>query len=100
MRARQHANMFAVQKALLGLWHKSEDKEVEVDLEKPVMYIDRLRIRPPGGWATHMRPQSFIIVRQHERIKTPHYDLSAHLTREAAFLYHEFYQLSRISALP
>ena len=71
MRARQHPNMFAVQKALLGLWHKSEDKEVEVDLEKPVMYIDRLRIRPPGGWTTHMRPQSFISYRNMKGLK-PH----------------------------
>ena len=46
--------MIAVQKALLGLWHKSEDKEVEVNLEKPVMYIDRLRIRPPGGLVVEM----------------------------------------------
>jgi hypothetical protein len=40
--------MFVVQKALLGLWHKNEDNEVDVDLEKPAMYVDRLRIRPPG----------------------------------------------------
>ena len=48
MRARQHANMYTVQKALLGLWHQSDDNEVDVDLQKPLMYVDRLRIRQPG----------------------------------------------------
>jgi hypothetical protein len=48
MRARQHANMYKVQKALLGLWHTTDAKNVDVNLEKPAMYIDRLRIRPPG----------------------------------------------------
>ena len=48
MRARQHSNMFKVQKALLGLWHATDGKDVDVNLEKPAMYVDRLRIRPPG----------------------------------------------------
>ena len=48
MRARQHTNMYTVQKALLRLWTKDKDNEMDVDLEKPVMYIDRLRIQPPG----------------------------------------------------
>ena len=61
MRARQHTNMYTVQKALLRLWTKDKDNDMDVDLEKPVMYIDRLRIRPPGGWIIHMRPQGFII---------------------------------------
>ncbi len=47
MSARQHPRMSAVQKALLQLWHAKE-KGVDVDLDRPAMYIDRLRIRPPG----------------------------------------------------
>ena len=46
-RTRQHPNMHAVQKALLGLWNVNSDG-VDVDLTKPAMYIDRLRLRPPG----------------------------------------------------
>ena len=49
MRARQHPNLHAVMLAMLDLWHVSGDKEsVDVDLKKPAMYVDRLRIRPPG----------------------------------------------------
>lgn len=47
MAARQHPNMFRVQKALLALW-KNIDKNVEINLEDPKMYIDRMRIRQPG----------------------------------------------------
>ena len=58
MRARTHPNMYAVMKALLGLWHTlPEDDEEEdaniaeksgLNLSQPLMYVDRLRMRPPG----------------------------------------------------
>lgn len=41
MKARQHPNMYAVQKAMLSLWHTNENNAVDVDLTKPAMYIDR-----------------------------------------------------------
>lgn len=47
MRARQHPHMSMVQKALLGAWRTSND-DVDVDLTNPAMYVDRLRMRPPG----------------------------------------------------
>ncbi len=48
MRGRQHPNMISVQKSLFQLWRKT-DENLDLDLEKPVMYIDRMRIRTPGG---------------------------------------------------
>jgi hypothetical protein len=48
MRGRQHPNMVSVQKSLFQLWRKT-DENLDLDLEKPVMYIDRMRIRTPGG---------------------------------------------------
>ena len=56
MRARSHPNMCAVMKALLGLWHslpkEQEDvniaEESALNLSQPLMYVDRLRMRPPG----------------------------------------------------
>lgn len=47
MKARQHPNMIQSQKALLHLWHQST-KDADVNLNQPVMYVDRLRIRSPG----------------------------------------------------
>ena len=37
--------MVATQRALLALWKASDE---EVDLSRPVSYIDRLRVRVPG----------------------------------------------------
>ena len=55
MRARTHPNMYVVMKALLGLWHAlPEDQNVDIaeesglNLSQPLMYVDRLRMRPPG----------------------------------------------------
>ncbi len=48
MRARQHPNMLGVQKAILGMYHVRNEADTDVDLSRPAMYIDRLRIRPPG----------------------------------------------------
>ena len=56
MRARTHPNMHAVMKALLGVWHLSQDEDVpesiaeesRLNLSQPLMYVDRLRMRPPG----------------------------------------------------
>ena len=63
MRARTHPNMFATMKALLGLWHslpeeeKKEDvsvaEESAMNLSQPLMYVDRLRMRPPGDTKVH-----------------------------------------------
>ena len=43
--ARQHERMHTVMNALNGLWYASE--ETDVDFGKSVLYVDRLRIRPP-----------------------------------------------------
>ena len=43
--ARHHKNMVMVQKALLGLWSKSEIDGASVDLTKPLTYNDRMRFR-------------------------------------------------------
>ena len=57
MRARTHPNMHAVMKALLGLWHSLPEEDAEsakiaeesgLNLTQPLMYVDRLRMRPPG----------------------------------------------------
>ena len=41
--------MVATQRSLLALWKASDDdEEEEVDLSRPVSYIDRLRVRVPG----------------------------------------------------
>ena len=56
LRARTHPNMHAVMKALLAVWHLSRDEDVPesiaeeggLNLTQPLMYADRLRIRPPG----------------------------------------------------
>ncbi len=54
MKARQHPNLVAVQKALLDLWHSNGMNDV--DLTKPLMYVDRLRIRPPGDSQFRLPP--------------------------------------------
>jgi len=56
MKARQHPNLVATQKALLSLWHRRKESDVEVDLSKPLMYVDRLRIRPPGDSQFRLPP--------------------------------------------
>ncbi len=50
--------MLAVQKALLGLWHTDEakDNEVDVDLKRPLTYVDRLRIRRPSDTKFRLPP--------------------------------------------
>ena len=54
--ARQHPNMHKLQKALLRIWHTSGQSEVDVDLEQPVTYIDRLRIRQPNDSLVRQLP--------------------------------------------
>ena len=54
--ARQHPNIHMVQKALLSLWHTSGDSAVDVDLEKPLTYVDRLRIRQPNDSIFNLPP--------------------------------------------
>lgn len=45
--ARNHPSLIATQSWLLSLWHKS-DPSTDVDLNAPIAYFDRLRIRQPG----------------------------------------------------
>lgn len=45
MRARTHPNMVKLMKALLKLWRT--EKVTDMNLSKPVMYVDRFRRRPP-----------------------------------------------------
>ena len=54
--ARQHPNIHTVQKALLALWHPSGDSVVDVDLETPLIYVDRLRIRQPNDSSFTLPP--------------------------------------------
>lgn len=44
--ARSHENMLMVQRALNRVWHGQEGDVV--DLEEPVSYVDRVRIRTVG----------------------------------------------------
>ena len=44
MRVRQHENVVKVQKALLKVWKVSEDNEVDVDLDQPIMFAERVKI--------------------------------------------------------
>ncbi|KAF8911670.1 hypothetical protein CPB84DRAFT_1842143 [Gymnopilus junonius] len=48
--ARTHPSIIQTQKFLLSLWHTSSSStaEAEVDLNTPITYFDRLRIRQPG----------------------------------------------------
>ena len=45
MRARTHPNMVRLMKALLSLW--KTERVTDMNLSKPVMYVDRFRRRPP-----------------------------------------------------
>jgi len=47
LKARHHANMIKVQKALLGLWTIDPNIDATVDLSQPLTYNDRLRFRHP-----------------------------------------------------
>ena len=51
--ARQHRRTVATQKALLALWRTDADGDGggagDVDLSRPLSYIDRLRVRVPGN---------------------------------------------------
>ncbi len=47
-RARSHPNLLSAQRALLGLWAARPDLDQAVDLSRPLMYIDRFRMRKPG----------------------------------------------------
>ena len=40
--------MMVVQKALLQMWRKDPETDSAVDLNSPLMYIDRFRMRKPG----------------------------------------------------
>ncbi|KAF8058535.1 DUF1479-domain-containing protein [Lyophyllum atratum] len=47
--ARTHPALLTTQKALLGLWHASDAASfARIDLNTPMSYFDRLRIRQPG----------------------------------------------------
>ena len=63
MKARQHVNMIATQKAIMRMWKKdseskrknnsavedfSESVDGSVNLDQLLMYIDRMRFRKPG----------------------------------------------------
>lgn len=47
IKARANANVVETQKFLLSFWH-SANMDAKVDVETPVAYADRLRIRQPG----------------------------------------------------
>ncbi|TFK91415.1 DUF1479-domain-containing protein [Polyporus arcularius HHB13444] len=55
IRARSHPNVLAATTWLNKMYHSKNGDEVEdVDLEKPLMYADRFRIRHPGvQWDAH-----------------------------------------------
>jgi len=63
MKARQHVNMIATQKAIMNMWKKdsesnrrnngavegfTESVDDSVNLDQLLMYIDRMRFRKPG----------------------------------------------------
>ena len=54
VKARQHERMLTVMNALNGLWHASEN--IDVDLSKSALYIDRLRIRDAGDATLALAP--------------------------------------------
>lgn len=47
LRARSHSQLVKVQEALMNLWHGSNNSS-EISTRNPLVYADRLRIRPPG----------------------------------------------------
>ncbi|KAK9234044.1 hypothetical protein V1525DRAFT_88821 [Lipomyces kononenkoae] len=47
LHARSHPNVLLAQKALMSLWHSSEN-ESQLSTQQPLIYADRLRIRLPG----------------------------------------------------
>ena len=47
MKARAHPNMLETQRFLLSFWH-SKEPSAAIDINYPVSYADRLRIRQPG----------------------------------------------------
>ena len=55
IRARSHPNVLAATTWLNKMYHsKSGNKVEDVDLDKPLMYADRFRIRHPGvQWDAH-----------------------------------------------
>jgi len=53
MRMRQHQNMLATQTALNRLWHSANG---EVDVDRPLTYCDRLRIRKAGDRSFTLGP--------------------------------------------
>ena len=55
IRARSHPNVLATTTWLNKMYHsKSGNKVEDVDLDKPLMYADRFRIRHPGvQWDAH-----------------------------------------------
>ena len=96
IKARQHANILTTQKALLKMWKKDSetkqnvekgqascDEQAElvddsVNLDKLVMYIDRMRYRKPGTGSK----------------LTPHMD-SGSITRWSDPIYRYEYNFSR-----
>ena len=63
MKARQHVNMIATQKAIMSVWKKDSESRTKnnaannnntesiddsVNLDQLLMYIDRMRFRKPG----------------------------------------------------
>ncbi|KAJ4490756.1 hypothetical protein J3R30DRAFT_3667074 [Lentinula aciculospora] len=53
--ARTHPNILDTQRALLSLWHTS-DPSTEINLNSPISYFDRLRIRKPGDTTFTLGP--------------------------------------------
>lgn len=47
IKARANPNLLETQKFLLSFWH-SKDKDAAIDINTPVAYADRVRIRMPG----------------------------------------------------
>ena len=48
--------MITTQKALLKMWSKVADLDDNVDLDKPLMYMDRFRMRNPGDSKFRLKP--------------------------------------------
>ena len=96
IKARQHVNILATQKALLKMWKKDSETKQDneqgqasceeqaefvddsVNLDKLVMYIDRMRYRKPGTGSS----------------LTPHMD-SGSITRWSDPIYRYQYYFSR-----
>ena len=78
VRARQHPNVVSIQHALNGLWRLDPQLDSAVDLTRPMMYVDRVRVRPPGHTlykgTLRMHWDNGSLSRWTDRLYREHYD--------------------------